>query len=74
MGPWHRPCWIGRRADAARARARSALAIVLAWLLAGCLPDAVTEKGRRVYELYRLFMAAAAAVFAIVVGRCRPWW
>lgn len=34
----------------------------------GCLPQAVTDRGREVAWLYDLFMLAAAAVFVLVVG------
>ena len=57
-------------ASVARHRAgRLALsAAVGAILLAGCLPDAATRQGEAVAGLYALFLAAAAVVFAIVVG------
>ena len=35
---------------------------------AGCLPRAVTDRGREVADLYELFMIAAAGVFALIVG------
>ena len=37
-------------------------------LTAGCLPDAVTDRGRQVAWLYDLFLIVAAVVFVIVVG------
>jgi cytochrome c oxidase subunit 2 len=37
-------------------------------LLGGCLPATVTDEGRRVADLYTVFMAAAAVVFVIVAG------
>lgn len=36
--------------------------------LAGCLPTAVTDRGREVVWLYDLFLVAAAAVFVIVAA------
>ena len=37
-------------------------------LVAGCIPQPVTDRGREVADLYWWFMIAAAAVFVIVVG------
>lgn len=36
--------------------------------LGGCLPEAATDSGRQVTQLYTWFMIAAAGVFVIVVG------
>ena len=35
---------------------------------AGCVPQAVTEQGRRINGLYAIFSATAAGIFVIVVG------
>ena len=53
-----------------RARSRGAPAAgALALLaLASCAPDAANVQGDAVRDLYRIFLYAAAAVFAIVVG------
>ena len=52
-------------------RGRRAVALALAastLAMAGCLPRAVTDRGREVADLYTLFMIAAAGVFLLVVG------
>lgn len=46
----------------------AALAGGMAVAVTGCVPAAATEQGRRVADLYNLFMLASVAVFAIVVG------
>ena len=52
-----------------RPRAARLAAITLVAVAAtGCLPVAVTDQGSDVAWLYDLFMIAAAAVFAIVIG------
>jgi cytochrome c oxidase subunit 2 len=43
-------------------------ALVVASMLAGCLPDAATRQGEQVAGLYATFMLAAALVFVIVIG------
>lgn len=53
--------------SSARAVRRLPLAALLLGL-SGCLPTAVTDRGREVAWLYDLFMIAAAAVFAIVAA------
>lgn len=47
---------------------RSAALVVVAILVAGCLPTPVTSEGRQIANLYTLFMAAGAVVAFIVVG------
>ena len=54
-----------------RRRGRRAVALALAastLAITGCLPRAVTDRGREVADLYSLFMIAAAGVFVLVVG------
>jgi cytochrome c oxidase subunit II len=48
------------------ARWLASAALVLS--AAGCTPDAVTEQGQAIYNLYNLFMYIAAVVFVIVSG------
>ena len=43
-------------------------ALVVACMLAGCLPSAATRQGEQVAGLYTTFMVAAALVFIIVIG------
>ncbi len=52
-----------------RERRAAALALAASTLaMTGCLPRAVTDRGREVADLYALFMIAAAGVFLLVVG------
>ena len=48
--------------------ARLAVLAIVPMLLAGCLPVAVTDRGREVAWLYDLFLIVAAAVFLIVTA------
>jgi cytochrome c oxidase subunit 2 len=52
----------------ARRSARLGVALLAIVSVGGCIPEAVTVEGERISDLYLLFMAAAAVVFAIVVG------
>jgi cytochrome c oxidase subunit 2 len=45
-----------------------AVVVAVALLSAGCVPDAVTEQGRGVQDLYRGFLAVAAVVALVVYG------
>jgi cytochrome c oxidase subunit 2 len=43
-------------------------ALVMASMLAGCLPNAATRQGEQAAGLYATFMIAAALVFVVVIG------